>query len=107
VDDGGRPEEEDVVDLAVDVDANLELRGVVGDDLALLRHLLADQDGSDVRLDELRLTHVAHPELGRRQGWIRYFSHMHRSHIHVRLTDGSARIFFLSLNLSRNKSPYG
>ena len=63
VDYGGRPEEQDVVHFSLGVDADLELGRVVRDDLALLRHLLADHDGSDVRLDELGLTHVADAEL--------------------------------------------
>ena len=63
VDDGGRPQEQDGVDLAVSVDADLQLRRVVGDDLALVGHLLAHQDGPHVRLDQLRVTHVAHAKL--------------------------------------------
>ena len=63
VDDGGRPQEQDGVDLAVGVDADLQLRRVVGYDLALVGHLLAHQDGPHVRLDQLRVTHVAHAKL--------------------------------------------
>ncbi len=42
VNDRRRPQEQDVVDFSLDVDANFQLRRVVGDDLPLLRHLLAD-----------------------------------------------------------------
>ena len=67
VDYGGRPEEQDVVHFSLGVDADLELGRVVRDDLALGGDLFADQNCPNVRLDELRLTHVADTELKNNQ----------------------------------------
>ena len=67
VDDGGRPEEQEIVHCSLGVDADLELGRVVRDDLALGGDLFADQNCPNVRLDELRLTHVADTELKNNQ----------------------------------------
>jgi hypothetical protein len=48
---------------------------VVGDDLALVRDLLADQDGAHVRLHQLRLTHVADAELKKQRFFVSQVPH--------------------------------
>jgi len=59
--DGDGPDDEDAVEAQVVADVQVEL--VEGQQLALVRHLLADHLEAHVRLGQVRLAHVADAEL--------------------------------------------
>ncbi len=59
---GHGPDEEDGVLFTLEVGADRELCLMVGNDLALLGDLLADENGARVRLNEVGRTHVGHTE---------------------------------------------